>query len=119
MGASMAPTGLPSVSRLWGSHEQPTDLVPRDAPTLEKLLHSAHAHCDLFHRLGEFCASRAVAKLIRVLDGYHELPLLETDRKFGSCSLSSSAGAAGGSLDHGPPPPVMEEEGVPAWARGQ
>jgi len=59
------------------------DLIPRDMPTLERLLHSAYAHCDLLHRLGEFRTSRVLAKLLHKLRDWHELPLLDAAGKFG------------------------------------
>merc|ERR1711879_545623 len=63
--------------------EDPLQLIPRDPSTLQRLLYSAHAHCDLSHRLGEFRVSRALARLLHSLKAYHRLPLLDTGRLFG------------------------------------
>lgn len=65
----------PRVSRVLHA-EGPQDLLPRDEQTLGRLLHSAHAHCSFMHSLGEFAASRALAKLLHKLGPYHNLPLL-------------------------------------------
>jgi hypothetical protein len=99
-------SSLPYIREL-AFEEQPVDLVPRDAPTLERLLHSAHAHCDLLHRLDLFCASRSVAKLLHVLRAYHELPLLEVERKFGSYTSSPPPGV--------PVSSVFEDEPMAEW----
>lgn len=58
------------------------DLLPRDDGTLDCLVHSAHAHCDLLHRLGEYHASRALAKLLHRLRYHHHLPVLEASGPF-------------------------------------
>lgn len=79
------------------------DLLPRDDGTLDCLVHSAHAHCDLLHRLGEFHASRALAKLLHRLRGHHHLPVLEAS---GPCAFSSQprglAHGAPGTADRSP-----------------
>jgi len=107
--------------------EDHEDLVPRDTPTLERLVYSAHAHCDLLHRLGQFCASRALAKVLHKLREYHELPLLEAEGKFGSHGAARApgpgVGPSGSTLDV-PPFPVFKEDDPsigsapgPVWSR--
>eukprot|EP00931_Biecheleriopsis_adriatica_P120699 TRINITY_DN95805_c0_g1_i1.p1 TRINITY_DN95805_c0_g1~~TRINITY_DN95805_c0_g1_i1.p1 ORF type:complete len:1084 (-),score=186.15 TRINITY_DN95805_c0_g1_i1:105-3356(-) len=61
------------------------DLLPKDPSSLDRLLHSAHAQCDLLHRLEKFSMSRCFAKLLERLSKYHELPLHEAkdENKFG------------------------------------
>ncbi|CAK0810696.1 unnamed protein product, partial [Prorocentrum cordatum] len=72
--------GAPAVVDRRREEPSAAELVFRDAATVERLLHSAYAHCDLLHRLGEFCASRAMAKLLCRL---HELPFSEASYEFG------------------------------------
>lgn len=57
------------------------DLIPKDPSTLECVIHSVHAHCDILHRFGEVHASRLLAKLLYDLRDFHTLPLLNVDAK--------------------------------------
>lgn len=64
-------------------HDDLLELVPRDKSTMERLIHSTHAHCDLMHRFGLFRASRALAKVMYALREYHQLPILDVgDSRF-------------------------------------
>lgn len=79
----------PVITDVWDPGEE-ASLVPKDSATLERLLHSAHAHCDLLHSLQQFNGSRALAKLLHKLSAHHELPLLDSDkeRRFGAARPS-------------------------------
>lgn len=79
---------IPCVRSVVDKYDLPP-LIPHDVPSMQRLLYSAHAHCDLFHRLGEFRASRALARLLKDLRVAHELPLLNVDGMFGEFSLES------------------------------
>jgi len=80
-------TARPRVIRHLPPEEEPLDLVPRDAQTLDRLVFSAHAHCDLLHRLGQFCASRALVTVLHKVQKYHELPLLNVESRYGGHSI--------------------------------
>lgn len=82
---------------------EPPDLFPRDPRALECLLHSAHAHCDLFHRLREYRISRLLTKLLHRLRAHHQLPLLHEDGRFGTQPPAQAGDAAA--------EPDEEEEG--------
>mmetsp|Transcript_52465 Transcript_52465/g.170399 ORF Transcript_52465/g.170399 Transcript_52465/m.170399 type:complete len:1092 (+) Transcript_52465:54-3329(+) len=94
------------------SHAAPAEglleLVSQDEHTLVRLLHSAHAHCDLMHRLGQFCAARALAKLLQRFRSYHELPLLDVgEARFGPPPIPC---AAEGSVGPQRSPPVLQRQ---------
>lgn len=66
-------------------------LLPRDSRAVACLLHSAHAHCALFHRIGELHMSRALAKLLYHYRGYHTLPQLGECGLFGKVRVHRSS----------------------------
>eukprot|EP00397_Hematodinium_sp_SG-2012_P003495 GEMP01003503.1.p1 GENE.GEMP01003503.1~~GEMP01003503.1.p1 ORF type:complete len:1074 (+),score=246.47 GEMP01003503.1:224-3445(+) len=62
---------------------QEINLFPKETYALGVLVHSAHAHCDLFLRFGEFVKSRLLAKLLYLLRTRHCLPILATEQSCG------------------------------------